>query len=88
MGVFGVSPHLSNVEDEAVAFVEAAPGQCHLLGTNVALPLDLIQPVYSPRGLGPPESRLYTALLWEKLGTSLKTFQAFLLAAFSCLCNK
>lgn len=87
-GVSGVSPHLPKVEDEAVAFVDAAPGQCHLLGTNVALPFDLIQPVHSPRGLRPPESRLHTALLWETLSTSLKTFQAFFLCSLSCLCNK
>lgn len=83
--VFGASPHVSKVEDEAVAFVEAAPGEFHLLGTNVALPFDLIQPGFSPRGLRPPEPRLHTALLWGKSGTSLTGF--FHLQAFSCLRN-
>lgn len=40
--------HLPEVKDEAVSFVEAAPGHLHLLGTNVALPFDLVQPVHGP----------------------------------------
>lgn len=72
----GAGSHLSKVEDETVAFVEAAPGQCHLLGTDVALPFDLIQPVHRAGGLRPPESRLNTTLLWHRPGTCLKTFQA------------
>lgn len=65
LGVSGVRPHLPEVEDEAVALVEAAPGQRHLLGTDVALPFDLIQPVHRAGGLRPPECRLNTALLWD-----------------------
>lgn len=65
LGVFGASPHLPKVEDKAVTLVEAAPGQHHLLGADVALPFDLIQPLHRPRGLRPPESRLHTALLWD-----------------------
>lgn len=60
---FGSSPHLSEVEDEAVSFVEAAPSQLHLLGTDVAFPFDLVQPVHRPGALRPPEARLHTTLL-------------------------
>ena len=62
------SSHLSKVEDEAVSFVEAAPGQLHLLGTDVAFPFDLVQPVHRPRALSPPEARLHTTLLQETRG--------------------
>lgn len=69
---FGSSPHLSEVEDEAVSFVEAAPGQLHLLGTDVAFPFDLVQPVHRPGALRPPEARLHTTLLWDKSDAHLK----------------
>lgn len=62
-------PHLPKVEDETVSPVEAAPGQLHLLGTNVAFPFDLVQPVHRPRALSLPEARLHTALLLEKQKT-------------------
>lgn len=57
------SPHFSEVEDEAVSLVEAAPGQLNLLGTDVAFPFDLVQPVHRPAALRPPEARLHTTLL-------------------------
>lgn len=58
-----LSPHFSEVEDEAVSLVEAAPGQLNLLGTDVAFPFDLVQPVHRPAALRPPEARLHTTLL-------------------------
>lgn len=61
--IYRAGPHLSKVQDEAVSLVEAFPGQLHLLGTNVAFPFDLIQPVHCPRVLGLPEAGLHTALL-------------------------
>lgn len=60
---FSLSPHLSEVKDEAVSFVEAAPGQVHLLGTDVALPFDLVQPLHRPGALRPPEARIHAAVL-------------------------
>lgn len=75
--------HLSQVQDEAVSLVEALPAQHHLLGTDVALPFDLVQPVDRPwPTLGPPETRLHTTVLhvwvcvrtyvcfWEKVSKS------------------
>lgn len=70
--IYSLSPHLSKVKDEAVPFVEAAPGQLHLLGTDVAFPFDLVQPVHRPGALSPPEARLYTTLLREKWDTDFK----------------
>lgn len=61
--IYSACSHLSEVEDEAVSLVEAFPGQLHLLGTNVAFPFDLIQPVHCPRVLSLPEARLHTTLL-------------------------
>lgn len=58
--------HLAEVQDEAVSFVEAAPGQLHLLGTDVAFPLDLVQPVHGPRTLRPPEARIHATLLSDR----------------------
>ena len=58
--------HLSQVQDEAVALVEALPAQRHLLGTDIPLPLDLVKPVDGVRtGLGSPETRLHATLLCE-----------------------
>ena len=62
-----MSPHFSEVEDEAVSLVEAAPGQLDLLGTDVAFPFDLVQPVHRPAALRPPEARLHATLLRAKL---------------------
>lgn len=78
LGVSGVRPHLPEVEDEAVPLVEAAPGQRHLLGTDVALPFDLIQPVLRAGGLRPPECRLNTALLWDNQELHQKNLPGFL----------
>lgn len=65
-GVNSECPHLSKVEDEAVSLVEAAPGQLHLLGTDVAFPFDLVQSVHRPWALRPPEAWLHTTLLREE----------------------
>lgn len=58
--------HLSEVKDEAVALVEAAPGQLHLLGTDVAFPFDLVQPLHRPAVLRLPEARLHASLLQKQ----------------------
>lgn len=63
LSCYGFCPHISEVKDEAVSFVEAAPRQLHLLGTDVAFPFDLVQPLHGPRTLRPPEARLHTARL-------------------------
>lgn len=67
ISLFGEINHLSKIKDEAVALVEAAPAQLHLLGTDVAFPFDLVQPVHRSGPLSPPKARLHSAILqWER----------------------
>lgn len=80
-------PHLPKVQDEAVPFVEAAPGQLHLPGSDVAFPLDLVQPLHCAGALSPPEARVHTARLHRGArDTHLKCIKVFISVLYVSSC--